>query len=94
MVKHSASGQSAPLSAEVFDRLFLTSRTHNAWMDKPLSDELMRELYDLAKDLGEEKNVAGDHPVVVARIETLLEAARTDSPHWPPKAGAKSPAKK
>src|SRR5271156_5744231 len=49
MVKHSASGQSARLSAEVFDRLFLTSRTHNAWMDKPLSDELMRELYDLAK---------------------------------------------
>jgi 3-hydroxypropanoate dehydrogenase len=49
MVKHSASGQPARLSAEALDRLFLTSRTHNAWIDKPLSDELVRELYDLAK---------------------------------------------
>jgi 3-hydroxypropanoate dehydrogenase len=31
------------------DQLFVTARTRNAWMPKPLSDELVREIYDLAK---------------------------------------------
>jgi 3-hydroxypropanoate dehydrogenase len=49
MVEHSASAQPARLSADVLDRLFLTARTHNAWIPKPLPDELVRELYDLTK---------------------------------------------
>lgn len=28
------------------DRLFLEARTHNAWLDKPVSDDTLRELYD------------------------------------------------
>ena len=47
------------------------------------------ELYDLAKDLSEEKNIADRHPDVIARIETLLQNARTDSAQWPKKAAAK-----
>jgi arylsulfatase A-like enzyme len=47
------------------------------------------ELYDLAKDLGEEKNVAADNPAVMERIEKLLVGARTESPHWPIKPGKK-----
>ena len=47
------------------------------------------ELYDLAKDLGEEKNIADRHPDVIARIETYLKTARTDSPNWPLKVEAK-----
>jgi arylsulfatase A-like enzyme len=47
------------------------------------------ELYDLAKDLSEEKNIADRHPDVIARIETLLQNARTDSAQWPKKAEAK-----
>jgi hypothetical protein len=43
------------------------------------------ELYDLASDLGEEHNVAAQHPDVVARIAELLRDARTDSEHWPVK---------
>jgi arylsulfatase A-like enzyme len=44
------------------------------------------ELYDLAKDLGEEHNVAAQQPQVVARIEGYLRTARTESPHWPVRA--------
>jgi hypothetical protein len=42
-----------------------------------------RELYDLSKDLGEEKNIAAEHPQVVAKIEAYLKTARTDHPDWP-----------
>ena len=40
------------------------------------------ELYDLAKDLGEAKNIAERHPDVTARIEAYLQTARTDSTDW------------
>jgi hypothetical protein len=46
------------------------------------------ELYDLAKDLGEAKNIADRHPDVIARIEAYLQTARTDSTDWPLKAAA------
>jgi len=41
------------------------------------------ELYDLGKDIGEKRNVAGEHPDVVKEIEAYLKKARTDSPCWP-----------
>jgi 3-hydroxypropanoate dehydrogenase len=31
------------------DLLFSDARTYNAWLDRPVPDELLRELYDLAK---------------------------------------------
>ena len=37
------------LSDEVLDRLFRTARSYNAWLDRPVSDELLRQLYDLMK---------------------------------------------
>jgi arylsulfatase A-like enzyme len=41
------------------------------------------ELYDLRADPGETRDLAADHPEVVARIETYLKAARVDSPDFP-----------
>jgi arylsulfatase A-like enzyme len=41
------------------------------------------ELYDLSSDLGETNNVAPAHPGVVARIESYLKTARTESAPWP-----------
>jgi 3-hydroxypropanoate dehydrogenase len=38
-----------PLSDEALDQLFRKARTHNAWLDRPVSDELLRRLYDLMK---------------------------------------------
>ncbi len=38
-----------PLSDDALDILFRKARTHNVWLDKPVSDHLLRELYDLMK---------------------------------------------
>jgi 3-hydroxypropanoate dehydrogenase len=38
-----------PLSNDALNVLFRQARTHNAWLDKPVSDELLRELYDVMK---------------------------------------------
>lgn len=40
------------------------------------------ELYDLKIDLGEQNDVAANHPDVVARIERIMKAARVDSEYW------------
>lgn len=47
------------------------------------------EVYDLRTDRAEERDVAGQAPEVVARIEEYLRTARTESPHWPIKKGKK-----
>jgi len=41
--------QSTLTTEEALDRLFRTARTHFAWLPKPVPDELLREVYDLAK---------------------------------------------
>jgi arylsulfatase A-like enzyme len=51
------------------------------------------ELYDLKNDLGEKKNVAAQHPEVVAKIEAYLKGARTESKEWPTVPAKKKPAK-
>jgi 3-hydroxypropanoate dehydrogenase len=40
---------SATLSDDVLDVLFRKARTHNAWLDKPVSDDLLHQLYELMK---------------------------------------------
>ena len=37
------------LSDTALDQLFREARTHAAWLDKPISDETLRQVYDLAK---------------------------------------------
>ena len=41
------------------------------------------ELYDLAHDLAEGRNVAPEHAEIVARIAGIMAQARTDSPDFP-----------
>jgi len=40
---------STTLSNEGLDLLFRQARTHNVWLDQPISDDTLRELYDLMK---------------------------------------------
>jgi 3-hydroxypropanoate dehydrogenase len=40
---------SHPLTDEAFDQLFREARTHTAWLDKPVTDDTLRQLYDLMK---------------------------------------------
>jgi len=37
------------LNDEALDTLFRKARTHNVWLDKPVSDDLLRQVYDLMK---------------------------------------------
>jgi arylsulfatase len=41
------------------------------------------ELYDLATDIGEQRNVSSSHPAIVSRIETIMRTARTESALFP-----------
>ncbi len=41
------SGQ--PLSDAALDQLFREARSHNKWLDKPVSEEQIRQIYDLLK---------------------------------------------
>lgn len=38
-----------PLDAQAIDQLFLEARTFNAWLEKPVSDDLLARAVDLAK---------------------------------------------
>ena len=38
-----------PLNDEACDVLFREARTHNAWLDRPVEDDLLNQLYDLMK---------------------------------------------
>jgi 3-hydroxypropanoate dehydrogenase len=37
------------MSKDGLDLIFRNARTHNAWLDKPVEDALLRQVYDLAK---------------------------------------------
>ncbi len=37
------------LNQPALDRLFLEARTHNGWLDRPVPDDLLRQVYDLAR---------------------------------------------
>lgn len=37
------------LSSEAQDQLFREARTHNVWLQEPVSDDLLRQIYDLMK---------------------------------------------
>lgn len=37
------------LSSEALDTIFRAARTHNGWLPKPVTEETLRQLYDLAK---------------------------------------------
>ena len=41
------------------------------------------ELYDLSQDLGEQQDVAADHPEILALIQAYARAAHTESENWP-----------
>ncbi|MEZ5361469.1 MAG: hypothetical protein R2748_03780 [Bryobacterales bacterium] len=53
------------------------------WKGVKLTPDGPLELYDVSDDIGEQSNVADEHPDVVAKIEDYLKTARTESEFWP-----------
>ena len=37
------------ISTESMEQLFTHARTYNGWLDKPVTDETLHQLYDLMK---------------------------------------------
>jgi 3-hydroxypropanoate dehydrogenase len=37
------------ISNDDLDLIFRNARTHNGWLDKPVEDSLLQQVYDLAK---------------------------------------------
>ena len=40
---------SSPLNAPSLDQLFRSARTHNGWVEEPMGEDVIRQIYDLAK---------------------------------------------
>jgi arylsulfatase A-like enzyme len=72
---------------EFHERGFKQAVRMGDWKAVRLTANGPLELYNLATDPGETRNVAADHPEIIARIEAYLKTARTDSPQWPIQAG-------
>ena len=59
------------------DTEWLLSKTGN-FLGEILQPVKELSLYNLESDIGERRNVSGEHPDVVARLETLAESARDE----------------
>ena len=66
------------------DQLFRTARTHNAWTDEPVSDDTLRELYELLKQGPTSANNSAARflflrtPEAKERLRPALSAGNTD----------------
>lgn len=49
MAYDSLASRDKPLSDDALNQLFTGARTRNGWTDRPVSEDLLRRLYDLAK---------------------------------------------
>jgi arylsulfatase A-like enzyme len=72
-----------PFYWEFHERGFQQAARMGRWKAVRPAKGAPLELYDLETDPHESTNVASTHADVVARMETYLAGARTDSPHWP-----------
>ena len=68
---------------EFHERGFQQAVRMGDWKAIRLKPGAPLELYDLKSDVGEGHDVAADHADVVAKIETYLKGARTESAAFP-----------
>lgn len=75
---------SKPLDSAALDQLFLAARTHNAWTDRAVSDELLRRLVDTLKMGPTSANCSPARFVLVRskaakeRLKPFLDAGNRD----------------
>jgi arylsulfatase A-like enzyme len=78
-------GRQAPdyLYWEFHERVFAQAVRMGDWKGVRTSAGAALELYNLTDDLGETRNVAGEHADIVRDIERIMRTARTESAEWP-----------
>ncbi len=72
-----------PLYWEFYERGFQQAVRMGNWKAVRLAPGQPLELYNLANDIGETKNVAAENPKVIEKIERYLATARTHHPKEP-----------
>ena len=78
---------------EFHERGFQQAVRMGNWKAVRVKQDAPLELYDLATDIGEKRDVATANPEVVSTIEAYLKTARTESARWPVKAASLDPDK-
>jgi arylsulfatase A-like enzyme len=82
-------GQSQPghdfLYWEFHERGFQQAVRMGPWKAVRLKKDAPLEIYNLASDPGEQRDVAAANPKIVAQVEEYLKTARTESARWPVK---------
>ena len=68
---------------EFHERGFQQAVRMGNWKAVRLKKDGPLELYDLAADPGEQRDVAAAQPQIVTKIEDYLKTARTESARWP-----------
>ena len=67
------------LHDQALDTIFRQARTHNGWSDKPVSDDLLRQLYGLMK-WGPTSANCNPARILFLRSRLLLRQAKTEHP--------------
>ncbi len=68
---------------EFFERNFQQAVRRGNYKAVRLAPSKPLELYDLAEDIAEQRDISAERPEVVVKIEKYLRTARTESPNWP-----------
>lgn len=81
---------------EIYESFFQQTVRWGEWKGYRLGTKAPLELYDLKTDPSEQHNLAASHPDVVTRIEAIMAAEHTPSPHYtaPEQGGRKGKGKK
>src|SRR6476661_3484131 len=72
------------VSDDGLDLIFRKARTHSAWLDRPVRDQILRQVYDLAKMGPTSANICLMRVVFVKsreskeRLKPALDAANVD----------------
>src|SRR5262249_32338520 len=74
----------ATLGDDGLDLLFFKARTHNAWLDKPVDDALLKRIYEIARmgptsaNMSPMRVVFVKSPEAKAKLKSALDAGNVD----------------
>jgi uncharacterized sulfatase len=74
---------------EFHERGFKQAVRMDDWKAVRLGVNKPIELYNVKSDIGEQRDVASQHPELIERFTKLFANARTDAPNWPIRKGGK-----